>query len=104
MGAAETDMTVVSVLRLRVRPGKETELVSAFAELRIFERSRESGGFLGGRLLCPIGGGPFLVIAEWETASDYQGWLDNPAREEIGGRLEHLVDEDVQAGELYEER
>jgi heme-degrading monooxygenase HmoA len=97
-------MTVISVLRLPVRPGKESELVSAFAELRIFERSRESGGFLGGRLLCPIAGGPFLVVAEWESASDYQGWLDNPAREELGGRLEHLVAENVEAGELYEER
>ena len=96
-------MTVVSVLRLPVRPGKEDELVSAFAELRIFERSRESGGFLGARLLRPAGDGPFLVIAEWEDAADYQRWLDNPVREEVGGRLEHLVAEDVQAGELYEE-
>jgi len=97
-------MTVVSVLRLPVRPGKESELVSAFAELQIFERSRESGGFLGGRLLRPLGGGPFLVVAEWESASDYQGWIDNPAREELAGRLEHLVAENVEAGELYEER
>jgi heme-degrading monooxygenase HmoA len=97
-------MTVISVLRLPVRPGKESELVSAFAELRIFERSRESGGFLVGRLLCPIGGGPLLVVAEWESASDYQAWLDNPAREEIGSRLEDLVAENVEAGELYEER
>jgi heme-degrading monooxygenase HmoA len=104
VGAAETHMTVVSVLRLPVRPGKEDELVAAFAELRIFERSRESGGFLGGRLLCPIGGGAFLVVAEWENAGDYQAWLDNPVREEIGGRLEHLVAADVPAGELYEER
>jgi heme-degrading monooxygenase HmoA len=97
-------MTVVSVLQLPVRPGKEDELVSAFAELQIFERSRESGGFRGGRLLRPLGGGPFLVVAEWESPGHYQGWLDNPAREEIGARLEHLVAEDVQAGELYEER
>jgi heme-degrading monooxygenase HmoA len=97
-------VTVVSVLRLPVRPGKEDELVSAFAEFRIFERSRESGGFLGGRLLRPTGGGSFLVVAEWESASHYQGWIDNPAREELAGRLEHLVAENVEAGELYEER
>ena len=97
-------MSVVSVLRLPVRPGKEDELVRAFADLGVFERCRASGGFLGGRLLRPIAGGPFLVIAEWESADDYQGWLDNPVREEVGGRLEELVAEDVQAGELYEER
>jgi heme-degrading monooxygenase HmoA len=104
VGAQEAGVSVVSVLRLPVRPGKEDELVRAFAELGVFERSRESGGFLGGRLLRPIAGGPFLVIAEWESADDYQGWLDNPVREEVGGRLEELVAEDVQAGELYEER
>ena len=96
-------MTVVSVLRLSVRPGSEGELVRAFEELEIFERSRESGGFLGGRLLRPLGGGPLLVMAEWESARDYQGWLDNPVRDELGGRLEPLLDGDVQAGELYEE-
>jgi heme-degrading monooxygenase HmoA len=96
-------MTVVSVLRLPLRPGREEELRRAFDELEIFERSRESGGFLGGRLLRPLAGGPMLVIAEWESARDYQGWLDNPVRDELGGRLEPLLDGDVQAGELYEE-
>ena len=96
-------MTVVSVLRLAVRPGREEELVRAFDELEIFARSRESGGFLGGRLLRSLGDGPLLVIAEWESARDYQGWLDNPVRGELGERLEPLLDGDVQAGELYEE-
>ena len=96
-------MTVVSVLRLTTQPGKEPDLVRAFAELEIFERSRESGGFLGGRLLRPVGSGPFLVVAEWASAGDYQGWLDNPVRSELGARLEPLLGEDVHAGELYEE-
>jgi heme-degrading monooxygenase HmoA len=96
-------MTVVSVLRLTTRPGKERELVRAFAELEIFERSRESGGFLGGRLLRPVAGGPFLVVAEWASANDYQGWLDNPVRSELGERLEPLLGDEVESGELYEE-
>lgn len=96
-------MTVVSVLRLATRPGKEPDLVRAFAELEIFERSRESGGFLGGRLLRPVGGGPFLVVAEWASARDYHAWLDNPVRSELGEQLEPLLEDEVQAGELYEE-
>jgi heme-degrading monooxygenase HmoA len=96
-------MTVVSVLRLPVRPGKEDELRRAFDELEIFRRSRESGGFLGGRLLRALNGGPVLVMAEWESARDYQGWLDNPVRDELGARLEPLLDGDVRAGELFEE-
>ena len=96
-------MTVVSVLRLPVRPGREAELVRAFDDLEIFERSRESGGFLRGRLFQSVGRGPLLVLAEWESARDYQGWLDNPVREELRGRVEPLLAGDVEAGELFEE-
>ena len=96
-------MTVVSVLRLPVRPGSEDALVHAFAELEIFRHSEESGGFLGGRLLRPHGGGPFLVIAEWESERAYRGWLENPIREELGAHIEPLLTGEVQAGELYED-
>lgn len=104
MGAAEARVTVVSLLRLPVRSGAEDALVQAFDELRIFERSAESGGFLGGRLLRPVSGAPgVLVVAEWEGASDYRGWLDNPVRDELGRALEPLLEGDVEAGELFEE-
>ena len=84
LGEAEASVTVVSVLRLPVRPGSEDALVHAFADLEIFGHSERSGGFLGGRLLRPLGGGPFLVVAEWESDDAYRGWLENPIREELG--------------------
>ena len=94
-------MTVVSVLRLRARPG--VDLAAVFADLEIFEHSERSGGFLGGRLLRPIDGDSFLVIAEWVDAAAYQGWLDNPIRVELSGQLEPLLADDVASGEVYEE-
>ena len=96
-------MSVVSVLRFRAREGAADELVRRFARLEIFERARESGGFLGGRLLRSEGGGSeFTVIADWETHGDYQAWLDNPVRAETGAQLEPLLADEVTAGELYE--
>jgi heme-degrading monooxygenase HmoA len=95
---------IVSVLRVPVRRGAEEELARAFADLQVFERSRQSGGFLGGRLLRPLSPGePFLVIAEWKDAEAYQGWLDNPVREQLAASLAHLVDGDVPTGALYED-
>ena len=89
-------MTLVSALRIPVRAGAEDDFVRAFAGLRIFEHSRRSGGFRGGRLLRPLAAGePFLVVAEWVEADAYQGWLDNPARDELKATLEPLL-----AGEL----
>ena len=91
------------MLRLTVRPERVDALARAFAELEVFRHSRESGGFLGGRLLRPMSDGPFLVIAEWESAEAYQGWLDNPIREELGAQIDSLLEEGVAAGELYED-
>ena len=97
-------MTVTSVLRLLPYPDRAADVERLFAELEVFEHSRRSGGFLGGRLLRPLAAGePFVVIAEWEDAKAYQGWLDNPVRAEIGEHLEPLIDQDVTSGQLYEE-
>jgi heme-degrading monooxygenase HmoA len=97
-------MTVVSVLRLNLRSGAGPELARMFDELEIFEHSRRSGGFRGGRLLRPLAeGGPYLVVADWESAEAYQGWLDNPVRAELGAQLEPLLADEVTSGELYEE-
>ena len=94
-------MTVVSVLRLTAREG--ADLPTAFAELEIFEHSRRSGGFLGGRLLRAVDGDGFLVMAEWKDAAAYQGWLDNPIRSELGAQLDPLLTDDVTPGEVFEE-
>ena len=95
---------IVSVLRIAVRPGAEAEFVRRFAEARVFEHSHASGGFLGGRVLRPLDAGePFLVVAEWETPEAYQGWLDNPVREELSATLGPLTADDVGHGGFYEE-
>jgi heme-degrading monooxygenase HmoA len=104
VGTPEPDVTVLSVLRLPVRPEAKASFADRFAQLRVFERSRESGGFLGGRLLRPVAeGGPFLVVADWESANAYQTWLDNPVRSELAAELEPLLLDEVIAGELFEE-
>jgi heme-degrading monooxygenase HmoA len=95
-------MAVVSVLSLPVRTGAERAIACAYETARVFELSRESGGFLGGRLLRPERpGGPFLVVAEWETPADYERWLGSSAR---AGLAEHLAPHlrgDMPAGAIY---
>lgn len=95
-------MSVVSVLYLPVREGAEDDLARTYEEAGIFELSRQSGGFRSGRLLRPLRAGePMLVIAEWETAADYQRWLDNPVRATLGEQImPHLAGEIV-AGTPY---
>jgi heme-degrading monooxygenase HmoA len=95
---------VVSVLELHVRDGKEPEVVRAYIELEVFERSRESGGFRAGRLLEPSEPGrPLLVIAEWDDAGSYDRWLVNPVREKLGEQLAPLLDDKPVAGRVFYE-
>jgi heme-degrading monooxygenase HmoA len=97
-------MTVVSLLRLTVRAGAGDRFARLFDELGIFELARESGGFVGGRLLRPLDrDGPFVVLAEWEDADAYRGWLENPVRAGLADRLEPVLAGDVTAVELFED-
>lgn len=96
-------MSVTSVLRLPVRRGAEADLVRAFEELRVFVHAGESGGFRCGRLLRPLAPDePFVVLAEWDGAADYDRWLENPIREHLKDTLEPLLDGEPE-GALYEE-
>ena len=95
---------VVSVLELRVLAGCEQAVISFYSEREVFEHARRSGGFRSGRLLEPREpGAPFLVLAEWDDAEAYQGWLDNPVREELGLGLAPLLDGAPARGGVYEQ-
>jgi heme-degrading monooxygenase HmoA len=97
-------MSVVSVLELPVRAGAEATIARVYDDAEIFELSRQSGGFLSGRLLRPLrAGDPFLVIAEWESKASYQQWLDNPVRESLGAQITPHLTGDVGEGTVYED-
>lgn len=98
-------MSVVSLLFLPVREGVvPDDVIRAFADARIFELSRQSGGFRDGRLLRPLRAGePMCVIAEWESARDYQRWLDNPVRASLAESLSPYVAGEIAGGSLYED-
>jgi len=98
-------VSVVSILRLPVRAGAEEEFVRRFHALEILDHARRSGGLSRGRLLRSTAGGPrqFIVLADWTSRQDYQTWLDNPARAQLGEQLAPLLEDEVEAGELFEE-
>ena len=95
-----SDPGAYSLLHIPVEAGKEDEFVATFARLRVFASSDEGGGFRGARLLRPVGEGDttFVVVAEWDSAAAYQGWLDNPVRETLGSELEPFVAGEVRGG------
>jgi heme-degrading monooxygenase HmoA len=95
---------VVSVLPLRIRPGNEEAVIRFYEQRDVFEHARRSGGFRSGRLLEPRAEGePFLVIAEWDDAGSYHAWLDNPVRAELGVDLVALLEDEPEAGSVYQQ-
>ena len=85
-------------------PGNEQAVIRFYEERDVFEHARRSGGFRSGRLLEPRAAGePFLVIAEWDDADAYQAWLDNPVRAELGLELVPLLEDEPEAGAVYQQ-
>lgn len=93
---------IVSVLRLPVRAGCESDVVRFYAERNVFGLAAQVGGFHSGKLLQPAEpGAPFLVIAEWDDAEAYDRWLAAPTRAELSGFLGPLLDGDP-SGSIYD--
>lgn len=88
-----------SVLRFALLPGKRDEFVGTFRRIQVLETSSHQAGWRGGQLLVDVADpDAALVIARWDSPAAYQGWLDNPAREEIGDQLEPFLADDPQGG------
>jgi heme-degrading monooxygenase HmoA len=100
-GADRADRAVHSLLRIPVRGEAADEFADAFRRLRIFEHACRQPGFLAARLLRPMAEGePFVVVAEWDSLEAYDGWLENPVREQLAVELEPLLAGDM-AGQVY---
>jgi heme-degrading monooxygenase HmoA len=82
-----------SVLYIRTKPGCRDQLVELFTRLQILEQASRQEGFISSEIHVPVDGDDLvLVTATWATPEAYQGWLDNPVREEMRADLELLAD------------
>lgn len=72
-----------SVIRLAVTPGREREFESMFSRLRVLEKAKSAAGLVTGQVLKPLQGGAYAVTATWQSARDYQRWIDSPVRAEL---------------------
>jgi quinol monooxygenase YgiN len=82
-----------SVLFIRAKPGRRDELVALFDRLDVLEKASGQEGFVSSEVHVPVDGEDLVMVtATWETAEAYQGWLDNPVREEMRPELEKLAD------------
>lgn len=91
-----------SVIYFHLEPGARARFIETFKRISVLETSSFQGGYLGGQLLAAVeDDNVAIVIADWESPESYQGWLDNPARENVGEQLRpYLSTEPV--GQVFE--
>ena len=90
-----------SIIRLNVEPGREHEFEEQFRRRGVLGRAREAARLRTGELLRPVAGGPYVVVATWDSAEDYQVWVNSPVRGELSATPPQLS-QPVAPADLYE--
>jgi heme-degrading monooxygenase HmoA len=81
-----------SVLVIRAKPGCRDRLVELFSRLQVLEKASRQEGFVSCEVQVPVDDDEHvLVTALWASPEAYQGWLDNPVREEMRPALDELA-------------
>lgn len=90
---------------LYLQPRQDADLEAFFAREGVLNRALSMPGCLGASLHRPVTQGePYLVTATWATQADYQGWVDDPWRQEATSALGALLERGPRAdegGRLY---
>jgi len=81
----------IKVLITRVVPqDKARDMLNLFREMRSLATAQD--GYISGETLKSSDRPDvFLVISTWESASDWEIWLKNRARQEVQSRVDALL-------------
>ena len=90
-------MTVKIIIK-RIVPGvKEKELMPLLKQLR--NLGVNQSGYVSGETLKNIENpNEVLVISTWQSADDWQRWVQNDQRREIQGQIDYLLQATTEYG------
>ena len=95
-----------TVLRLQPKDKGGQALVRFYQQELVLERAVSRPGCLGAEIALPRDAEqPVLVTAVWESLAAYQGWVNDPWRQNSASELSHLLAEDLPgtaSGQIYE--
>lgn len=90
-----------SIIRLQVEQGREREFEEQFRQRGVLKRAQEVARMRTGELLRPVAGGPYIVIATWDSAEDYAVWVNSPVRGQLSA-TDPQLSQPVAPADLYE--
>ena len=85
-------MSIKVMIKRKWQVDKPEELLPLLAALR--DTAREQPGFISGETLRSLDDPEdYLVISIWETADDWNKWVQNKKRRDLQGKVESLIGE-----------
>ena len=92
-------MTVKIVIKRKVPHNKEKELLPLIKELRI--STTQQAGYISGETLRRIDKpGETVVVSTWESAEDWNRWMDSPQRSALQAKIDNLLGQQTEY-EIY---
>ncbi len=98
-------MSVRSIIRFKVKQGREQEFESAFKAGGNLTRPVELVGYIKAELVkCASDPSEYYVIGEWADAAAYAAWQEKGPSEAPAGTVERLMDVlvDFEPGKLFD--
>jgi heme-degrading monooxygenase HmoA len=85
-------MSIKVMIKRKWQVDKPEELLPLLAALR--DTAREQPGFISGETLRSLDDPEdYLVISIWETADDWNKWVQNKKRRDLQGKVDSLIGE-----------
>ncbi len=83
-------MAIKVIIERKVMEGKQAELMDLMRELRSSALYRK--GYISGETLrSKDDPSTYIVISNWQSVEDWEGWQNHPERNEISKKLENVL-------------
>ena len=93
-------MPIQVIIKRKWQVDKPEALIPLLTELRAL--AQKQPGYISGETLRSLDNPEdYMVVSHWETADDWQKWLQSKARRNLQGRVDSLIGEKT-FYEIYE--
>jgi heme-degrading monooxygenase HmoA len=85
-------MPIQVIIKRKWQTNKHEELIALLTELRT--RAKKQPGYISGETLRSLDDPEdYMVVSKWETADDWQKWLQSKERRDLQGQVDSLIGE-----------
>jgi heme-degrading monooxygenase HmoA len=85
-------MPIQVIIKRKWQTDKHEELIPLLTEIR--SCAKEQPGYISGETLRSLDDPEdYMVVSKWETADDWQKWLQSKERRDLQGQVDSLIGE-----------